>query len=267
VDTLKYYLAEKKFQYYMHKKTIPFLLYALLITVNEFIFTFIDVKLGFFLYLCLLVWLFSQVFSKYKETSFCLDLAITLIPLIRVLSISLPLTEIPFIFWYLILSIPLFIAGIMIIRVCEYKHTDVGFVLKNLPLQLLIGLGGIPLGFFQYLLLKPAFIIYPASFRELLLSASILSLCAGLLEEFLFRGILYGAAEKVLGSRIAVFYTSFIYVILHISYKSLTNMVFVFAVTLFWNRVFIWQRSIVGLSLAHGLLNITACLICPLILS
>ena len=83
MDTLKYYLAEKKFQYYMHKKTIPFLLYALLITVNEFIFTFIDVKLGFFLYLCLLVWLFSQVFSKYKETSFCLDLAITLIPLIR----------------------------------------------------------------------------------------------------------------------------------------------------------------------------------------
>lgn len=234
--------------------------------VAEYVLTYLNLKAGFIIYLFLFILLSTQAYLKNKGAEFYLYLSLTLVPLLRTLSLSLPLSATPLIYWYLITSIPLFIVGWLIVKAGGFKLNEIGLNLSNLPLQLAIALGGGIMGFIQYLLIKPAFFIHAGTVPELLIWIIVLLVCTGFLEEFIFRGIMYNAAEKVLGSKDALSYVGLIYAILHVSAKSFGFIIYVFVVALLFNKLFTWQRSLLGLSMAHGILNITLYLICPLVI-
>jgi uncharacterized protein len=88
-----------------------------------------------------------------------------------------------------------------------------------------------------------------------------------LLEEFIFRGILLNVVLKVLGDKNAVYFTSLLYAALNISGRSFLIVIYTFIISILFCRLFVWQKSILGLSLAHGLINITVYVICPLFFS
>ncbi|MBC7325562.1 MAG: CPBP family intramembrane metalloprotease, partial [Moorella sp. (in: Bacteria)] len=132
--------------------------------------------------------------------------------------------------------------------------------------QFLVALCGLPLGLLEYLILRPRPLTPALAFQELWLPALILLVCTGFTEEFIFRGLLQRAAALAAGPRFALYYVSFIFAVLHITHRSVIDVIFVFAVALYFGWIVQKERSILGVTLAHGLTNITLYLIWPFLL-
>ena len=217
------------------------------------------------MYLVILISLLTISYSRYYESSQPLYLALTLIPMIRVISVSIPLAGIPTIFGFVLVSLPSFIAGVMVARMIGLTYTELGFTFDKLYLQFLISLLGLPLGFIGSLIIKPGFIDVAVTSKEILLWVIAFTVCISLLEEFIFRSILFNAALKVIGGQHAIYFVSLLYAALNISGKSLLNVIYTFLISILFCRLFVMQKSILGLSLAHGLINIVIYVISPLV--
>ncbi len=191
-----------------------------------------------------------------------ITLALTLAPMIRLLSLSLPLLYIPRLAWYPAVAVPLMVATWLIVRQLKLTRADVGWRPGNLLLQIAIMGGGFGLGYAEYLILKPAPMLPAFSWSAFLIAGLTLTLSTGLVEEVIFRGVLQSLALPALG-RSALLYVSLLFAVLHIGYLSVIDVVFVFAVGLLFAYVVKWGGSILGVSLAHGLTNITLFLIMP----
>jgi hypothetical protein len=83
-----------------------------------------------------------------------------------------------------------------------------------------------------------------------------------LLEEMIFRGLLQRSAGDAL-RRMGVVYVALLFAVLHIGYQSLADFCFVLLVGLFFGWVVQRTRSLLGVTLSHGLTNITLFLIMP----
>ncbi len=73
------------------------------------------------------------------------------------------------------------------------------------------------------------------------------------------------AAERTLG-RYNILYVSLVFAALHIGYKSVLDVVFVFVVAFFFGWVVNRTSNLLGVTFAHGLTNITLFLLTPFLL-
>jgi membrane protease YdiL (CAAX protease family) len=131
-----------------------------------------------------------------------------------------------------------------------------------LPLQIAVALTGVALGYLEYKILKPQPLVETFSLQAIWLPALILLVFTGFLEELIFRGLMQRASLPTIG-RLGLVYVSLLFGVLHIGYRSLADLVFVFLVGLFFSLIVERTRSIFGVTLAHGLTNITLFLIFP----
>jgi membrane protease YdiL (CAAX protease family) len=191
--------------------------------------------------------------------------SLMLVPLIRVVSLSLPLARVPILYWYVLTSIPLFVAAGVTIRVLRLTRHEVGLRPANALGQLSIGLVGFPLGVIEYVILRPSSLVTSGTALEYLTVAAVFLLCTGLLEELIFRGILQTTAARVIGRR-SVLYVSAIFAALHVGYLSGIDVAFVFGVGLLFGYLVRRTGSVLGVSLAHGLTNLALFAIIPRLL-
>ena len=84
----------------------------------------------------------------------------------------------------------------------------------------------------------------------------------GFVEEFIFRGVLQRSAWERFGWR-GLIYVSSLFAILHIGFLSWVDVVFVFGIALFFAWVVKRTGSLLGVTLSHGITNITLYLIAP----
>lgn len=246
---------------------IPFhwriaLIYLGLITLAEAITTLIEPRVGIGLHGLVLVALIlhAALIGKHVPGHFLLTLS--LVPLIRLLSLAMPLRLFPQVYWYVIIGIPLFVAIYFTARIGNINRKMMGLTGKMLPLQVLIGLTGIWMGYLEYYILRPPALIPELRLGLIWLPALILLIFTGLLEELIFRGLLQYSSERFLG-RYSIIYTSLVFTVLHLGYRSLLDLVFVFGVALFFAWVARQSGSIWGVTLAHGLINISLFLVYP----
>jgi hypothetical protein len=240
-------------------------LYLAGIVLAEILTTFSTPQVGLALHalLFMLLLVHAAMLDRRKEQAFLLSLSLA--PLIRLLSLSMPLTGFPFVYWYMIIGIPLFLASIITIRVSGLNASTLGLNFGSLPVQLLVGASGVLLGFVEYLILRPAPIIPEFSLQAFWLPALILLVFTGFLEELIFRGLMQYTALRCLG-RLGLIFVSLVFAALHIGYRSLPDVVFVFLAATFFALVVRRTGSLLGVSLAHGLTNITLFLIFPLVM-
>lgn len=236
--------------------------YLLLITLAEVITAAASPQLGLIMHALLLVTFTVHGAIGLRTGSGQLALGLSLAPLIRLLSLSLPLLSFPQMAWYPIVSIPLLIALWLIVRQLGMSRQALGLRSGNLALELLLASGGIALGVIEYLILQPQPLISSLSWQALLLPALSLVVFTGFTEEVIFRGLLQALALPTLG-RAAFVYVALLFAVLHVGYLSLTDVVFVFAVGLVFAYIVHWSGSILGVTLAHGLTNVTLFLIMP----
>jgi len=236
--------------------------YLLLLIGAEILTTLIEPRLGLLLHSLLLTGTLAYSARYWDRPVHRFWVALSLAPLIRLLSLSLPLRAFPLIYWYLIISVPLFVAVLVIQRTLKISWEEAGLHLGGLPWQLLIIVVGPFLGIVEYFILRPTPLISGLSAGEILISSLILLVSTGLLEEWIFRGIMQRVTEEIWGDR-GVVYVAAVFAVLHIGHRSLVDVLFVFGVALFFGWFVRRTRSIVGVSLTHGLINIWLFLVAP----
>jgi membrane protease YdiL (CAAX protease family) len=237
--------------------------YVLAISAGELVTTYVNPMYGIICHVLLLIGLLVHAALTFREKINVVYSTLGLVPLIRIMSLTMPLVRVPPICWYLVISVPLFAATASVVRLAGFKSRDIGLIVGNLPLQITIGLLGVPLSFMEYQILKPSPLAGEMTVQRLWLPALVLLLSTGFLEELIFRGVIFRAVVIAYGSIFATLYTSFIFAILHTFHRSLEDLVFVFVVALIFSVIAGSSRSILGVSLAHGLTNIGLYLIWP----
>ena len=235
------------------------------IAMAELLTTFVDARVGLVSDAVLLLMLFvhAAVVDTKAERAFLV--ALSFAPMIRILSFSMPLAQIPILYWYLIASVPLFAALLVATPILGYSWIDLGLNLRRWPLQLAIGLTGLVFGAIEYLILRPEALAPSLQWVHLWWPALILLVSTGLLEEMIFRGLLQRSAGYVL-RRGAVLYVALLFAVLHIGYRSWVDFVFVLLVGLFFGWIVQRTRSLLGVTLSHGLTNIVLFLVMPFLL-
>jgi uncharacterized protein len=194
-----------------------------------------------------------------------LFLALVLAPLVRVVSLAFPLAGQTAVSWYLGTSLPLFVAAVAVIRRLALTREQLGLCVGNLGIQAAIALAGVPLGAVAYLILQPTAVVSQSSALELLAAALVLLVCSGLLDELMFRGVLQVPALQSLG-RWGLVYVSAVYTALYIGYGSATYLVLIFGVSIGFATLVRRSRSLLGVSVAHGLASATCYLLLPVLL-
>jgi len=248
------------------------IVYLLAIVVAEVITVVIQPVWGIACHIILLVAVIvhSALTSDHRLRQLVLSLA--LIPLVRIMSLSMPLTNVPLIWSFPIIYAPLLGAGLMVIRILGYSMGDVGLRLnfRSLRFQLTVALTGFLFGVMEYLILAAApMMAREFTLQEVWLPAFIFLVCTGFVEEFIFRGVLQRTAVEAFGGWRGIVYISLLFAILHLIHYtanppiSYYDIPFVFIVAMFFGWVVKKTGSLFGVTLAHAITNILLYLIFP----
>jgi membrane protease YdiL (CAAX protease family) len=241
--------------------------YLLALTLAEAITVLVNPRAGMMLHgsILLIVVLLAALSLGRVEFRFLVPLVLP--PLIRLLSLSLPLANFPFIYWYAVIGIPLFMATFLTARATGLTAGMIGLRIswRELPIQLLIGLSGLLFGFIEYLILRPEPILSEPSWEVVLLTVLILLVFTGFLEELIFRGVMQASAIQELG-QVGIIFVALVFSVLHFGYHSVLDLIFVLAVAIYFGILAQRFRTLLGVSLAHGLINISIYLIFPYLL-
>jgi membrane protease YdiL (CAAX protease family) len=236
--------------------------YLLLIAAAELLIALVSPRLGFTVHALLLIGLIVHGAVGRAGAEQRLVLGLTLAPLIRILSLALPLTSFPQLAWYPIVASLLMVAAWTVIRQLHLSRWDLGLCPGHLWLQLMLAGGGLGLGTIEYSILAPRPLIATFSWETFLLAALILLVFTGFAEELIFRGLLQPLALSALG-RWGLVYVALLFAVLHIGYLSMIDVVFVLAVGLLFGYIVYLSGSILGVTLVHGLINVMLFLIMP----
>jgi uncharacterized protein len=237
------------------------LIFLLLLTVNEIIIYHFSSLAGLILYFAILSGLILISAKTREEKLQGLWLALGLVPVIRIVSLIMPISEISQIFWYVLISIPTIIAVAAIMRYLKYSPDSTGLNLNDPTVQGFVAAVGIFPGAIGFWLMKPEALTGALNIQITLFPALVLILSTGFVEELAFRGVMLRAAG-VLG-RWDWIYIAAIYAVLQIGHGSPLFCVLAFLVSLFFGWIVKTTGSLVGASLAHGLFNVGLFLVFP----
>jgi membrane protease YdiL (CAAX protease family) len=190
-------------------------------------------------------------------------LCLSIAPLIRVFSLSLPLEYLPSYAWYLIAGVPMFVAAVTVMRLQGLTMKDVGLTIKKPVIQFAIVLTGIPFGIIEYYILKPAPIVTGFTTLNFVLLIIGFIAATGFVEELVFRGVFQNNAIKAFGTKYGLLVVSIVFAALHIGWLQVWDVVFVFFIGLFFSVLVFKTGSIAGVSLSHGLTNVFLFLVMP----
>ena len=246
---------------------LPFWLYFLAITSAELLTVYLDPLIGVVCHGIILVALLTQSAFAADSGRRNLILGLSLVPLIRILSLAMPLVGLPQIYWYPIIYAPLLVATVVVMRIVGLKPNSVGLVRSDLLLQIVIGIGsGLGYGILEYMILKPEPLVTSFTLQQIWLPAVVLLMTTGFVEELMFRGVLQRLAEPAMGFWQGIIYISLIFAILHIGFFSAVDIIFVLLVALSFAYAVKITGSLIGVSLAHGIANISLYLVLPFML-
>jgi membrane protease YdiL (CAAX protease family) len=236
--------------------------YVAAIVTAEMVTALVDPRWGVGLHVAVL-WALLVHFSWANERSEAkLVLALCLAPLIRILSLGMPLEDVDLVYWFLIVGAPMIVAALLVARTLGLSRHDIGLTVRNLPLQLLVGALGVGLGIAEYLILKPDALVDELTWQQAWWPAVILLVATGFGEELVFRGVMQSASADALG-KATILYVAIVFAALHVGYKSTLDVAFVFLVALFFGWVVARTGSLLGVSLCHGIANVVLYVIVP----
>lgn len=236
--------------------------YLPFVVAAELLIALVDPLLGLAIHALLLLGLTLRAGLGKDEQGRKLALALTLVPLLRILWLALPLANLPQLAWYPIVSAPLLISALLVIRQLRMSRSELGLRPGNLLIQLMLMGGGLGIGAAEYAWLGAPQLVVAFSWNALTLLALLLLIFTGFVEELIFRGLLQAATLPALG-RWSLVYVSLLFAALHIGYLSVPALAFAFVVGLAFACAARWSGSIAGVALAHGLANVTLFILMP----
>lgn len=240
-------------------------IYLLAIAIAEVMTFIINPLWGITFHIVILLGLIVHSAVSSKRTHRQLLLSITLVPVTRIVSLSMPLANVPQILWYPLVYIPLLAAAIQVVRLLGFRYAEVGFRLRPLLIQFAIALTGFVFGLGEYFILTEEAQVTNLVLKETwLLSAFLLIVFTGFVEELIFRGIIQRTAVEVFGWW-GMVYVSLLFATVHLIHNSILDMVYVFAIAMGFSWAVKKTGSLLGVSLSHGIANIVLFLVAPIL--
>ena len=246
------------------------IVYAIVLLVGEALVTFVDPLLVFPLHGGLVVavslhlaWLARRpVVTAESRALTALLLSFVVAPLIRIISLTLPLAQIEPAYRYLFAGVPMALGALLVARALGLRREQIGMVWRKPRWQVLAVVGSLGLGLIEFTILRPAPMgAFPWTLAGLLPALAV-GIFTGFPEELIFRGLMQTTARPIMRSG-TILYAATVFAVLHLGYESVTDLVFVFAVGLFYGWIFERSRSIVGVSIGHGLANVVLFFVAP----
>ncbi len=228
--------------------------------------------LGLALYGILLIAMITDAARMNRYFQGKLVLSLALVPLIRIFSLVLPLTQIPQIWWYPIIYLPLLTAAVAVAYILEYKPSDIGVTLRDWPWQIPIAFLGLGLGYIEYGILSPQPLVNGLTWSNAWLPALLLVVSTGVVEELIFRGVMQKSAVDLFGDR-GIIFVSVIFAVLHVGWAAgpdatslaWLDLLFVFGVALLFGWIVKKTGSLLGVILCHSIINVALFVIWPLL--
>ena len=119
--------------------------YAAAIATAEIVTVVVDARWGVGLHVAIL-WALLLHYALAKEVSEGKALlALCLAPMIRILSLGMPLEDVELVYWFLITGMPMIVAAILVARTLGLTRDDLGLNLGAIRVQLAIGALGVGL--------------------------------------------------------------------------------------------------------------------------
>ncbi len=177
---------------------------------------------------------------------------LSLFPLLRILSLAMPIKSIPEIYWNALVGIPVLIAIGLTARLLGWSPRDLGLASRMWPWQLLIALSGIPLSLAVYIAMGSPPLAPAVNSRDAMIGAAILIIFGGVMEEILFRGLLQRVTSEVFGAW-GMVWTSVLFALMYLGSLSAPVVVLMGLIGLFFGWCVERTGSTWGVILAHSL--------------
>jgi hypothetical protein len=222
--------------------------------------------------------MFLSVVIQPKDATLApLLVAASLASLVRVFSLAVPrynfvatpetdpLNTLP---WLALVSVPLLVSVAAVAYVQRLRPRDLGLTFdrwQEIVQQTAVALTGIPLGLVEFVILRPPAWIAGLTLGSLVVGGLVIFFATGFSEELIFRAILLKRAVEGLGRRGGLLYVTAIFASLHIFFLNGVDLVFVFAVGLFYGVIVLKTRNVWGAILSHSLGNVILYLVAPFI--
>lgn len=178
---------------------------------------------------------------------------LSLLPLLRILSLTMPAKSIPEVYWNALIGVPLLIAAVLTVRLLNWRPGDIGLTLRSWWMQPLIALSGIPLSVAAYVAIRPAPPASEFEWPNAAIGAAILIIFGGFMEEFLFRGLLQRVAGEIFG-RWSIVLTSLLFAMMFVGSRSAPEVALMGLIGLFFSWCVERTGSIWGVVLTHALI-------------
>ncbi|MHB8674781.1 MAG: CPBP family intramembrane glutamic endopeptidase [Candidatus Limnocylindrales bacterium] len=246
------------------------IVYAIALLVAEALVTFVNPLLVFPLHGGIVVavslhlaWLARRPVETAESRALtALLLSFVVAPLIRIISLTLPLAQIEPAYRYLFAGVPMALGALLVAHTLGLGREQIGIVWRKPRWQVLAVVGSLGLGLIEFTILRPTPMgAFPWTLAGFLPAVAV-GIFTGFPEEMIFRGLLQTTARPIMRSG-TILYAATVFAVLHIGYESLTDLVFVFAVGLIYGWIFERSRSIVGVSIGHGLANVVLFFVAP----
>lgn len=198
-----------------------------------------------------------------NHPSYRIFLVLSLAPLFRLVSLTMPLDEFSDTYAFLLTAVPVLVGALGFIRVLGIRPEDIGFIITKIPVQIMVAIIGIGFGLVDYFILEPEPLVSELTWQKAIVPALILMVSVGFVNELVFRGVLQRVADT-LGSWGWV-YIAVLYAILQIGHESVLHCALAFEMALFYGWVVKKWGSILGVVISHGLMSVYLYLIFPLV--
>jgi membrane protease YdiL (CAAX protease family) len=236
--------------------------YALALLVVELLTAFVDPILGLAGHALLIFALYLGASLLWEKPLYRLLIALVLPSVVRVLSFALLLVPLERPLALALIGVPLFATAYAGYQALGFARPMVGLTGRDWPLQVLIALSGPGVGALFYALLRPEPLALSADSTPLIGAAAVL-IVSGLIEEFIFRGLLQRAAVNVLRWPGQVFAAA-VYALMHLALGPLA-MLLALLTGLMYGWLARRSRSVLGVGLSRGIANGCALLLFPLL--
>ena len=186
-----------------------------------------------------------------------IHMALMLLPVLRLINLSMPIffktTLYTFIFAYGPLAIP--VAVIVMHQRSSFE--EIGITTKNLLAYMIISVPlSFLLGFGEYLIIRPGYLIPDLTFENLLKLTFIMVFFVGLVEELIFRTILQTRLEHALSVQEALVITSLLFGLMHSGYGTYHEILYTGFVGFIMGLAFYKTRSLPFIAVLHGFVNV-----------
>jgi membrane protease YdiL (CAAX protease family) len=240
--------------------------FILIILIAQIMSTYYSTTFGIILEAFLIINLIvNSILTKSIKFSY-LSQAMILLPLINIISLNMAVIALKPIYWLTIVAVPITIATIIMMRNQGISRSKAGFIIGNLPLQLIVAITGVALGIIEYNIFHQTAIISDFNQINIIIVGSIIIIFIGLLEQLIFRGIIQKLAENIMGNSLGIIFASILFTILNIGWNSPLNLIFIFLVSIYYGYVFQKTRSVIGIGISQGLFYLTIFILLPFLI-